>query len=855
MRIFLLLFSLLFTSQLWAEIQWVGNEQAYQLKASTLFKLRKELSKEEKTQLKAVRNVKFSSLTQFTDALDKSIGKQHALTAKLIEKATLPAVSYGFESRKPLLTLVVSDGKHQLDQNSFTQQSWLKLPALDNNKALTATFNNQCLQVFSVNELLFELCGGGQNGEQKSAYLKTDASSILGLGQEFVSPEKTDANRLGFTRHGKNTMSGFNGGYNGNTLLPIAYFDFPAEQNKQPFALILDNRYPQNWDFSEAPYKLSVDGGDLKLHVLTGENLADIRRDYMQMAGTPLLPPKSAFGLWLSEYGYDNWAELDDKIATLKENDFPFSGVVMDLQWFGGISEDEHSKMGSLTWDLENFPNPKKKIANYKKDNIDMIVIEESYITKGLEEYKVLDEKGFLAHDNNGNSLDVTEDPAWWGHGGMFDWSNKAAGDFWHEFRRQDLIDAGVAGHWTDLGEPEMHNTQFKYSNGLDHEMIHNSYNLLWLQSIYDGYLRNEADTNSMFSWFQSFFSESEYGQRPFMMSRSGGIGMQALGAVIWSGDIGSDFGSLAAQMPQQTHMMWSGIDYYSSDVGGFHRSALKHSDKTKTKKELMDELYTQWFAYSSLYEVPVRAHTENLCNCKETTPDRIGDTQSNLANINLRYQLLPYYYSLAYSATLLGEPVFPSLEYYYPNDTSAKNLGDVKMIGPFLVGASASKPGQTKSATYLPEGEWFDFRTGEKIRSTGQWIEKDLYLDKLFNLPLFVKQGALIPEQINQENSLKVFGFGELSFDWYDDDGFSTAYLQGNYQQIKLQGKQKQLLLTRIKGSQLTIKQVEWILPTKQQVKAVTSNAGKLEFEQTGSTLVISLPEFKQQLDLQLTF
>lgn len=837
MRIFLVLISLLFTSQLWAEIKWIGNEQAYKLKASSLFKLRKELSKEEKTQLKSVRNVKFNSLVEFTAAVDKSIGKDHAITPKLVEQATMPAVSYGVESRKPLLTLVVSNGEHQQDKNSFTQKSLLKLPAINSNKLLTASFKNQCLQVNSVEELLFELCSGGQNGEQKSAVLKTDASSILGLGQEFVSPEKTDANRLGFIRNGKNTMSGFNGGFNGNTLLPIAYFDFPAEQNKQPFAIILDNRYPQSWDFSEAPYKLSVDDGDFKLHVLTGDTLADIRRDYMLLAGTPLLPPKSAFGLWLSEYGYDNWAELDDKIATLKKTGFPFSGVVMDLQWFGGISEDENSNMGSLTWDLENFPNPKNKIASYKKDNIDMMVIEESYISKGLDEYKVLDEKGFLAHDNDGNSLDVTEDPAWWGHGGMFDWSNKAAGDFWHDFRRQALIDAGVTAHWTDLGEPEMHNTQFKYSDGLDHEMVHNSYNMLWLQSIYDGYQRNTPE------------------KRPFMMSRSGGIGMQALGAVIWSGDIASDFGSLAAQMPQQTHMMWSGIDYYSSDTGGFHRAALKQTDKKIPKKQLMDELYTQWFAYSSLYEVPVRAHTENLCNCKETTPDRIGDTQSNLANIKLRYQLLPYYYSLAYRATLQAEPVFPSLEYYYPNDTQAKNLGAVKMVGPFLVGGSASTQGQTKSKTYLPKGTWFDFRTGKKVSSTGQWLENDLYIDKIFTLPLFVKQGALIPEQSKQGNSLKLFGFGELSFDWYDDDGFSTDYLQGNYQHIKLQSKNKQLLLTRIKGSDLTIKQVEWILPTTEKVKAISTNSEELKFIQTGSTVIITLPEFSKQLDLQLTF
>ncbi|WP_415227070.1 TIM-barrel domain-containing protein, partial [Psychromonas sp.] len=339
MRIFILFFTLLFSSQLWAEIQWIGNEQGYKLNASTLFKMRKELSKEEQNQLKTLRNVTFENRAAFKDALDKQIGSQHPLSKSLVEKAMLPAISYGVEERSHLLSLIVSDGDHHQDQNSFTQKSWLKLPAVAKTTQLQSKFNNQCLQISAQQKLLFELCSGSRNGEEKSAYLKTAANSILGLGQEFVNPGATNANRLGETRHGKNTMSGFNGGFNGNTLFPIAYFDFPASEHKQPFALILDNRYPQNWDFSSTPYKLSVGAGDFKLHVLTGKTLADIRRSYMLMAGTPLLPPKSAFGLWLSEYGFDNWAELDQKIATLKKNNFPLSGVVLDLQWFGGISE------------------------------------------------------------------------------------------------------------------------------------------------------------------------------------------------------------------------------------------------------------------------------------------------------------------------------------------------------------------------------------------------------------------------------------------------------------------------------------------------------------------------------------
>jgi len=227
----------------------------------------------------------------------------------------------------------------------------------------------------------------------------------------------------------------------------------------------------------------------------------------------------------------------------------------------------------------------------------------------------------------------------------------------------------------------------------------------------------------------------------------------------------------------------------------------------------------------------------------------------SNRANINLRYKLLPYYYSLAYRAYSEAEPVFPSLEYYYPHDEQAKNLGQIKMVGPFLVGSAIAKQGEKTTSIYLPKGIWFDFRSGDKIVSKGQWVKQDLYINKLFTLPLFAKQGALVPESVNKANTLKVFGFGEQEFNWYDDDGASTAYQHGDYQKIHLQSKQKQVQLSRVTGSKLTINNIEWILPSAQKVLSVASSQGDLEFVQEGSKLSIELPKFDKQLNLELKF
>jgi alpha-glucosidase len=408
----------------------------------------------------------------------------------------------------------------------------------------------------------------------------------------------------------------------------------------------------------------------------------------------------------------------------------------------------------------------------------------------------------------------------------MIDWLATSAAAEWHELKRQPLIDMGIVGHWTDLGEPEMVAPGFHYGNAnLTDPQVRNSYNLAWAQSIYDGYQRNAPD------------------KRPFIMSRSGGMGLQALGGAMWSGDTGGDFGSLAAQMPQQQHMMWSGIDYYGSDIGGFHRSAM--GIYPGTHEDLTNELYTQWFAYSAMFEVPVRPHTENLCNCKETAPDRIGDVASNLANIKLRYALEPYYYSLAHRAWLEGEPVFPSLDYYYADD-AAKGLGNVKMIGSELVASAVAASGAKEASIYLPKGDWFDVRTGAVTASAGETMSPPLYIDGHFELPLFAKDGAIVP----MVDGLHLFGSAANHFDWYDDDGVSTAYQRGDYDHVAIALDGNTVTLTREVG-ELAPRQLTWT--RKAPVTEVRIDGAAVPFEQNDAVVTVPLPAFGERLAIEV--
>ncbi len=600
---------------------------------------------------------------------------------------------------------------------------------------------------------------------------------VYGLGQQFVEPGNSDIDWDGRVREGGafgNVMSPFNGGADGNTQIPVMYAVNGA--SFENYALFFDNTYRQRWDFTgKSQWKVETSGGEVRFYVMTGPDLLDLRKDYMELTGHPLVPPKKMFGLWISEYGYDNWAEMEGKLASLRGKGFPLDGFVLDLQWFGGVKPcSDDTRMGALTFDEYNFPDPGGKIRALKEnEGVGLMVIEEAYVGKSLPEHDDLQGRGCLVRKGPGSTEPTyLTGNCWWGKGGMIDYTDDSCGAYWHDRKRKALIDLEIMGHWTDLGEPEMYDPDGAYAAGTEAD-AHNIFNFRWLRGIYKGYARNNEV------------------RRPFMMSRSGTAGIQRFGAAMWSGDIASRLSSLAAHAANQMHMSFSGIDYYGADIGGFHRNL--EGD--------LDELYTQWYGYGMMFDVPGRPHVENLCNCKETAPDRIGDERSNLENTRLRYSLIPYLYSLAHRAYLFGEPLMPPPVLYYQDDDNVRSMGHEKMIGRDLLAAIVAKHGETERDVYLPAGTWVDWYSNKRIVSRGEWIsDVPVYVNGRFRLPLYAREGAIIPLMpvdggtmnalgrrkdgiARRELTARVFALGESGereFALYEDDGETIAYQDG---------------------------------------------------------------------------
>ena len=606
-------------------------------------------------------------------------------------------------------------------------------------------------------------------------------TEAYGLGQYFQNPGETDGNWVGKVwdpLHDSmgNMLRGFAGGANNFSMFPILY-GLGAERKN--YGLFFDHVYKQMWDFRQRPFTIGGWGDQLRWMVFTGDDLSSLRQKYLALTGRPPVPPKRAFGLWVSEFGYENWDQVDSELSSLRTAQFPIDGFCMDLQWFGGTFGDPHNTgMGSLTWDERKFPAPEAKIRSYRQQGVRLMLIEEPFISERLVEHQALANGGFLARDCATCGPTRLSHNPWWGYGGMVDFTSSAASDFWHDYRRQRLYNLGIRDHWLDLGEPEQYNARAWYQGFPElgkhgHVDIHNIYNFRWVEGIHRGYGRNNNQ------------------ERPFILSRSGTSGIQRFGAALWSGDTGTDWLNLGSQMQTQMHMSMSGLDYYGSDTGGFQRSRGGVEGGTES-------LYTQWLAYSSLFEVPVRPHAWNLDKTRSTSPAKRGDVASNLANVKQRYELLPYYYSLAFRAWLFGEPVFPPAFFYDQSDPQLRSKGHLKMIGRDLLAVTSTSHFGMGNDFYLPRGEWFNYHTLDVFHGGQVQQAFPVRINELYQLPLFARAGAIIPVQaldpasdrhlrLSDILSLKVFAGPASEFTLYEDDGESTGVTAGLYVSTKI--------------------------------------------------------------------
>jgi alpha-glucosidase (family GH31 glycosyl hydrolase) len=263
---------------------------------------------------------------------------------------------------------------------------------------------------------------------------------------------------------------------------------------------------------------------------------------------------------------------------------------------------------------------------------------------------------------------------------------------------------------------------------------------------------------------------------RVFSLNRNFWLGAQRYAYGLWSGDIQTGFASMARQRSRMLSAIDVGEMWWSMDGGGFHG----HPSA---------ENYARWIEFGAFTPI-LRVHGVYQ---EKRQPWRYGPIAERAAThaIRLRYELLPYIYSYAWHDHVAGVVLVRPLTFGWPADPNVRNDSSAWLFGQYLLVSPVMQQGETEKRLYLPAGIWTDWSSG-RVYLGGRTITLPIDPETWSDIPLFIRQGAIIPTQQVEDyvgehpiSTVRVDVFPDSArtdFDYYDDDGKTYAYEHGAY-------------------------------------------------------------------------
>ena len=483
------------------------------------------------------------------------------------------------------------------------------------------------------------------------------------------------------------------------------YYSMPAIVSSKKYMLAFDNVARGSMDLDSAGdgiLQFDAVGGRMAYLLVAGESWPDLAGQIANLTGHQPLLPRWALGNVASRMGYHSQAEVESVVAGFRRDRIPLDAIVLDLFWFG---PSIFGSMGNLDWDRAAFPAPEKMMETLRRRGVQTILITEPLVLKESKNWANAVSNRVLATDADGNPQTFA---AFFGEAALVDVFKPSARDWFWSFYRKHTA-SGVAGWWGDLGEPETHPDDIRHADGRG-EDLHNAFGHEWAHLVYEGFQRDFPD------------------MRPFNLMRSGFVGTQRYGILPWSGDVNRTWGGFQPQVELALQMGLQGVAWMHSDLGGFA------GDRRDP------ELYVRWLQYG-VFQPIYRPHAH-----EEVPPEPIfwDEEIKDIVRraIRLRYQLLPYNYTLMYENATAGLPLMRPLM-YLDDRPEMEDCLDAYLWGDAFLVAPITEKGAAERAVPLPRHSvWFDFRTGARHEG-GQTLRVPLTLD---DIPVFVKAGAFVP-------------------------------------------------------------------------------------------------------------
>ena len=541
----------------------------------------------------------------------------------------------------------------------------------------------------------------------------------------------------------------------------------PFMVSSRGYGLVWDNpsKTTVNLGFNARNVWSSEVGDRVSYFVIAGESSDEIYEGYRLLTGVTHMLPKAVYGYIQSKAIYPTQEQILDVAKGYRERKLPLDVVVVDFL--------NMTKQGEMDLDPKRWPDPAAMNHELHEMGVGSLLSVWPHYSPGTQFYDMLLRKGWLIHTPDGKpDAGGFKDAI----GPNIDTTNpEAANWFWEKIRDRYIRPYGFDYVWLDETEPDIDPAKDLFSVGSG-TRFYNVYPLFHTASVYDGFRRDFGDS-----------------RRVMILARAAYLGAQRNGTVFWSSDIISTWDMLKRSIPAGLNFTASGFPYWDTDIAGFFSPQIP-ADYHAAKKPLIDgsdvlgtignyedypELFVRWFEWGAFMPV-MRAHGERDHNEVWAYGKQAEPILAEY--LKLRYELLPYTYSVAYHSYQTGAPYMRALFMDFPSDPRAADIPDEYMYGPAFLVAPFTEQGATHRTVYLPAGsDWYNYWTNERLHG-GQTIEADAPID---TLPLFVRAGSIVPLGSEVESaqrpqtiaSVKVYPGADADFTVFQDDGTTYGY------------------------------------------------------------------------------
>lgn len=540
---------------------------------------------------------------------------------------------------------------------------------------------------------------------------------------------------------------------------------------------------------------------EIDYYFMYGPEMDQVVGHYRTLTGKVEMMPRYIFGYIQSKERYPDQHAIDSIVTRFRNERIPLDVIVQDWnywnpKWWG------HKKFHA-----DAYPDPKGMIDRVHGNNVHFML--SIWPTANGNEGEEMGAKGYVL-----------------GRGIYDAYNPEARKMYWEEYVNKNLFANGVDAWWCDSSEPidgdwnrggnaiaanpeARYKKNTKELHSLLGVMRSNTYSLNHSRGIYEN---------------QRLTTDSK---RVVNLTRSSYAGQQRYGTVVWNGDTKATWHDFAQQIPSGLNYMATGSPYWTIDAGAFfvkrgkawyREGGFQNTTKDMGYREfyVRNLQFSQWLPLFRSHGTDCAREPWQFGNPGEPFYDAI------IEQINLRYRLLPYTYSVAASMTLADRTMTRPLAFDFRHDPNVYDIKDQLLFGPAFMACPVTRPmyyeaeskemtGVSKSRqVYLPKGtEWIDFYNGKRYAG-GSLITAEAPIS---HIPVFVRAGSIVPmgplQQYSSEKpdaawEIRIYPGADGEFTVYEDEGDNYNYEQGKYATYVLRWNDcaRRLTISSRKGS-----------------------------------------------------